>query len=77
MPEKRRRTAVLSFDKKNEPVQRNHSYSLQAFEGAPGITIREFPFSHPRQLADIFPVSFACVVVRFAYANITLDIPTI
>ncbi|KUL92306.1 hypothetical protein ZTR_02423 [Talaromyces verruculosus] len=56
MPEKRRRTAVLSFDEKNEPVQKNHSYSFQAFEAAPGMTIREFPFSHPRQLADIFPI---------------------
>jgi hypothetical protein len=57
MPEKRRRKAVLSFDEKDEPVQKNHSYSFQAFEAAPGMTIREFPFSHPRQLADIFPVS--------------------
>lgn len=58
MPEKRRRAAVLSFDENNEPVQKDHSYSFQAFEAAPGMTISEFPFSHPRQLADIFPVSF-------------------
>ncbi|EEA24053.1 hypothetical protein TMatcc_007131 [Talaromyces marneffei ATCC 18224] len=56
MTEKRRRTAVLSFDEKNEPVQKIHSYSFQAFEAAPGMTIRELPFSHPRQLADIFPI---------------------
>ncbi|EED17723.1 conserved hypothetical protein [Talaromyces stipitatus ATCC 10500] len=56
MPEKRRMKAVLSFDEKDEPVQKNHSYSFQAFEAAPGMTIREFPFSHPRQLADIFPI---------------------
>lgn len=61
MPEKRRRTAVLSFDEKKEPVQRYHSYSFQAFEAAPGMTIREFPFSHPRQLADIFPVSLPSI----------------
>lgn len=57
-PERRRKKAVLSFNDKNEPVQKSHGYSFQAFEAVPGRTIRDFPFSHPRQLADIFPVSF-------------------
>ncbi|OKL64084.1 hypothetical protein UA08_00579 [Talaromyces atroroseus] len=55
-PERRRRKAVVIFNGANEPVQKNHSYSFQAFEAAPGRIIRDFPFSHPRQLADIFPI---------------------
>ncbi|CRG87562.1 hypothetical protein PISL3812_04580 [Talaromyces islandicus] len=53
---RRRRTTVLSFNAENQPVQNGHSYSFQAFEAAPGRVIREFPFSHPRQLAEIFPI---------------------
>ncbi|KAH8701933.1 mediator of RNA polymerase II transcription subunit 1-domain-containing protein [Talaromyces proteolyticus] len=52
----RRKTTVLSFNADKTPVQHPHSYSFQAFEAAPGRTIREFPFAHPRQLAAIFPI---------------------
>lgn len=38
-------------------IKQKHSYSFQAFESTTGRTIRDFPFSHPRQLADILPVS--------------------
>jgi Mediator of RNA polymerase II transcription subunit 1 len=59
-PERRRKKAVLSFND-DEPVQKTHSYSFQAFDAAPGRIIRDFPFSHPRQLADIFPVCISLV----------------
>jgi hypothetical protein len=62
---RRRQATVLSFNADNEPVQHGHSYSFQSFEAAPGRVIREFPFSHPRQLAEIFPVSFLSFLFFF------------
>lgn len=52
-----RRKSVVSFDAEGQPVQRHHSYTFQAFEAIPGRTLSEFPFSHPRQLTAILPVS--------------------
>jgi hypothetical protein len=68
---RRRQATVLSFNAENEPVQNGHSYSFQAFEAAPGRVIREFPFSHPRQLAEIFPVSFCYCQRTFLYYLLT------
>lgn len=57
---RRRRKSVLVFDSDGRPVQKHHSYTFQAFEAVAGRTLRDLPFSHPRQLADIFPVCFFC-----------------
>ncbi|KAL4787713.1 mediator of RNA polymerase II transcription subunit 1-domain-containing protein [Aspergillus varians] len=52
---KRSRVSVLSFDEEGKPCTKRHSYTFQPFESAGGRTLREIPFSHPRQLADIIP----------------------
>lgn len=52
-----RRKSVVSFDAEGRPIHRHHSYTFQAFEAIPGRTLSEFPFSHPRQLTAILPVS--------------------
>ncbi|KAJ5814830.1 hypothetical protein N7474_006607 [Penicillium riverlandense] len=55
---RRRQTmSVQAFDSKGEPYNnKQHSYTFQAFESVAGRTIRDLPFSHPRQLADILPI---------------------
>ncbi|KAL1966739.1 hypothetical protein VTN77DRAFT_3936 [Rasamsonia byssochlamydoides] len=53
---RRRRKSVLVFDSNGQPVRKHHTYTFQAFEAVAGRTLRDLPFSHPRQLADIFPI---------------------
>lgn len=53
---KKRKKPVITFDSEGKPVSRQHSYTFQAFEAVAGRTLRDLPFSHPRQLSDIFPV---------------------
>ncbi|KAL1999564.1 hypothetical protein VTN02DRAFT_4340 [Thermoascus thermophilus] len=53
---KKRRKSVITFDSEGKPVTRHHSYTFQAFEAVAGRTLRDLPFSHPRQLSDIFPI---------------------
>ncbi|KAF7116694.1 hypothetical protein CNMCM5793_005186 [Aspergillus hiratsukae] len=53
---KRRRTSVQGFDQEGNPCTKHHSYTFQAFESVAGRTMRDIPFSHPRQLADVFPI---------------------
>ncbi|KAL4933749.1 RNA polymerase II mediator complex middle subunit MED1 [Aspergillus undulatus] len=52
---KRSRIPVQSFDEHGKPCTKRHSYTFQPFESAGGRTLRDIPFSHPRQLADILP----------------------
>lgn len=54
---KRQRKSVVTFDSDGRPMDKQHSYAFQAFETVAGRTLRDLPFSHPRQLADVFPVS--------------------
>ena len=54
---RRRKKSVITFDLDGHPVRKQHSYTFQAFDyPSAGLTLRDLPFSHPRQLADIFPV---------------------
>ncbi|RHZ68466.1 RNA polymerase II mediator complex middle subunit MED1 [Aspergillus thermomutatus] len=53
---KRRRASVQGFDQEGNPCTKHHSYTFQAFESVAGRTMRDIPFSHPRQLADVFPI---------------------
>ncbi|KAJ9310777.1 hypothetical protein DTO271D3_8952 [Paecilomyces variotii] len=53
---KRLRKSVVTFDSEGKQVNKQHSYAFQAFETVAGRTLRDLPFSHPRQLADIFPI---------------------
>lgn len=55
----RRKTkmSVDAFDVEGKPCRKQHSYSFQVFESVAGRTMRDIPFSHPRQLVDIIPVS--------------------
>ncbi|KAL4955709.1 mediator of RNA polymerase II transcription subunit 1-domain-containing protein [Aspergillus filifer] len=52
---KRSKIPVQSFDEEGKPCTKRHSYTFQPFESAGGRTLRDIPFSHPRQLADILP----------------------
>ncbi|KAJ5679604.1 hypothetical protein N7462_007848 [Penicillium macrosclerotiorum] len=53
---RKRRVSVSAFDVTGTPCTSHHNYTFQAFESVAGRTIRDIPFSHPRQLADIIPV---------------------
>ncbi|KAJ5168131.1 Mediator complex subunit Med1 [Penicillium canariense] len=53
---RKRRMSAQAFDSMGTPYTNQHSYTFQAFESVAGRTIRDLPFSHPRQLADILPV---------------------
>ncbi|RDW93364.1 RNA polymerase II mediator complex middle subunit MED1 [Aspergillus mulundensis] len=52
---KRSKISVQSFDEGDKPCIKQHSYTFQTFEPTSGKTIRDLPFSHPRQLADMLP----------------------
>ncbi|OJD12684.1 hypothetical protein ACJ73_09313 [Blastomyces percursus] len=47
---------VYSFDDDSQPEQHRHIYTFHPFEYIVGRTIRDLPFSHPRQLADVLPI---------------------
>ncbi|OJD19662.1 hypothetical protein AJ78_00394 [Emergomyces pasteurianus Ep9510] len=47
---------VYSFDDDGQPKKHRHIYTFHPFEHIVGRTIRDLPFSHPRQLADIIPI---------------------
>jgi len=54
---RRRKKSVIAFDLDGHPIRKQHSYTFQVFDYPPaGRTLRDLPFSHPRQLADIFPI---------------------
>ncbi|KAJ5172969.1 hypothetical protein N7492_005562 [Penicillium capsulatum] len=53
---RKRRMSVHAFSSTGVPSPKQHSYTFQAFESIAGRTIRDLPFSHPRQLADILPI---------------------
>ncbi|KAE8383508.1 mediator of RNA polymerase II transcription subunit 1-domain-containing protein [Aspergillus bertholletiae] len=52
---RRRKMAVQTVDQDGKPCTKQHSYTFQPFESVAGRTIRDIPFAHPRQLADILP----------------------
>ncbi|WEW60882.1 hypothetical protein PRK78_006370 [Emydomyces testavorans] len=47
---------ICTFDANGKPMRRQHTYTFNAFEQVPGRTIRDLPFSHPRQLTEVLPV---------------------
>lgn len=51
-----RRVSVDTYDAHGAFHKNHHTYSFQPFEAVSGRTIREIPFSHPRQIAEIIPV---------------------
>ncbi|EPS33380.1 hypothetical protein PDE_08342 [Penicillium oxalicum 114-2] len=56
-PGRRRcRKSVQTFDSTDSPCTNYHEYTFQAFESVAGRTIRDLPFSHPRQIAEVIPV---------------------
>ncbi|PLB50332.1 glutamine synthetase [Aspergillus steynii IBT 23096] len=52
---KKRTMPVPSVDTEGKPCTKQHSYTFQPFEPTGGRTIRDLPFSHPRELAAILP----------------------
>jgi hypothetical protein len=62
---RKRRMSVLGVDQKGEQYTKQHNYTFQSFESITGRTIRDLPFSHPRQLADILPVCISSSGVVF------------
>ncbi|KAL4911478.1 hypothetical protein BDW74DRAFT_142957 [Aspergillus multicolor] len=52
---KRSKITVEAFDEEDKPCIKQHSYTFQTFEPTSGKTIKDLPFSHPRQLADMLP----------------------
>lgn len=61
---RKRRMSVHAFDPTGTPCTKHHNYTFQAFESVAGRTIRDLPFSHPRQLADILPVRAFPILTR-------------
>jgi hypothetical protein len=55
---KKRTKPVLTFDSTGKALRTQHIYTFQTFEAVAGRKIRYLPFSHPRQLADVFPVCY-------------------
>ena len=53
---RKRRMSVEAYDQEGKACKEQHSYTFQAFESVAGRTMRDIPFSHPRQLAEIIPV---------------------
>lgn len=53
---RKRRMSVQTFDSTGAPSTKHHNYAFVVFESVAGRTIRDLPFSHPRQLAEILPV---------------------
>ncbi|KAK2791055.1 hypothetical protein FQN51_002265 [Onygenales sp. PD_10] len=47
---------MYAFDDEGRPRKYQHTYTFHPFEHIVGRTIRDLPFSHPRQLADILPI---------------------
>ncbi|KAG2418179.1 hypothetical protein HFD88_001280 [Aspergillus terreus] len=74
---KRRRLEVEAVDKDGKPCTKKHSYTFQPFESVAGRTIRDIPFAHPRQLADILPTlrqyAFLANLIRNVFACKDVD----
>ncbi|PGH20727.1 hypothetical protein AJ80_03487 [Polytolypa hystricis UAMH7299] len=48
--------SIYTFTADGSPVTQDHAYTFHTFERVGGRTLRDLPFSHPRQLADILPI---------------------
>lgn len=59
---RKRQISVQAYDSEGKPCKKKHSYTFQAFESVAGRTMRDIPFSHPRQLAEILPVGLSDIV---------------
>lgn len=53
---KQREKSVMSFDEDGKMVLKPYRFTFHALDHVAGCTIRELPFSHPKQLAEILPV---------------------
>ncbi|PYH46754.1 glutamine synthetase [Aspergillus saccharolyticus JOP 1030-1] len=51
-----RKLSLQTIDKDGKPCTKHHCYTFQPFESVAGRTMKDIPFSHPRQLADILPI---------------------
>ena len=54
---RRRQREVYTFDEDGKSVIKKHDYEVRNFDQVAGRTLKELPFSHPRQLVAIIPVS--------------------
>ncbi|GKZ77907.1 hypothetical protein AnigIFM56816_001028 [Aspergillus niger] len=70
---RRRRMSVQSVDSTGKPCTKHHSYTFQPFESVAGRTMRDIPFAHPRQLADILPIlrqyAFLANLIRSIFSS--------
>ncbi|PWY95199.1 glutamine synthetase [Aspergillus sclerotioniger CBS 115572] len=68
-----RRMSVQTIDSEGKSCTKHHSYTFQPFESVAGRTMRDFPFSHPRQLADILPIlrqyAFLANLIRSIFSS--------
>ncbi|KAF9891984.1 hypothetical protein FE257_002948 [Aspergillus nanangensis] len=67
---KRRRMAVQAVDTEGNLCTKQHSYTFQPFESVAGRTMRDIPFAHPRQLADIFPILRQYALLAYMIRNV-------
>ncbi|RAH72166.1 glutamine synthetase [Aspergillus aculeatinus CBS 121060] len=70
-----RRLSLQTIDKDGKPCKKQHCYTFQPFESVAGRTLRDIPFSHPRQLADILPIlrqyAFLANLIRGIFTTTT------
>ncbi|KAL4896786.1 mediator of RNA polymerase II transcription subunit 1-domain-containing protein [Aspergillus ambiguus] len=75
---RRRHLEVEAVGKGGKPYTKNHSYTFQPFESVAGRTIRDIPFAHPRQLADILPTlrqyAFLANLIRNVFGSPATDV---
>lgn len=72
--QRKRRVPVDTFDANGTFQQKYHTCTFQPFEAVQGRTIHELPFAHPRQLADIIPVS--ALADSFSFLFFTYSVQT-
>ena len=60
---RKRQRELYTFDADSQPTKRRHEYKFHTFEQVAGRTLRDLPFSHPRQLADVIPVSILFILI--------------
>ncbi|EEP80327.1 predicted protein [Uncinocarpus reesii 1704] len=67
------RKEISTFDADGKSIKRQHTYTFNAFEQVPGRTIRDLPFSHPRQLSEVVPIlrqyAFLSSLLRRTFAD--------
>ncbi|KAK2747337.1 hypothetical protein FQN57_002235 [Myotisia sp. PD_48] len=72
------RKEVFTLDD-GRPVKYRHACTFHAIEQVPGCRLRDLPFSHPRQIADMLPVlrqyaMISSLLRRFSPSGFELDV---